>query len=737
MMKDKTSMVKLLLVVCFIIQSAHVIAQQSRVDSVVQLLNKSLSNDKLDTVNFEAALSLLRSTTLNDSQVNQIENAALQFEKWEKEGWPFGIQRSIFISVLKTDPSRAIELGKSLIEQLDKVSSPQISMLKSFALGGLRLPFRNSNRLEEGFLYYTQKLNDYKTLNDSLNIAQCYFALAGFYSVSGLTDLAIYNAKKSRSYVDSLKNKGGWINITSNLGSYYLAKGDKTEGSRYCRIAYNLSPVGSPRRGFDAMVIANAMLLSNELDSAAYYMDIAKETAVRAYLAINLQTEASYKIQAGALGEAEDLLTKCWREINEQAYPVNAASGILAPDYYLALVRIKQNKLEEAIPLLNKDIKRLFNNRKEILRDYKLMAELYRKTGKNDKAAETYAILMSKQDSLLADQQKYRSISFEAEQQINENERSIAQLESQNKVAALSRNFLIGIAALLILLAAGLYNRFHFKRKANLALEKTLTDLRSTQSQLIQSEKMASLGELTAGIAHEIQNPLNFVNNFSEVNSELISELKGAAENGNLNEVRSIATTIEENESKIVSHGKRADAIVKSMLQHSRTSTGQKEPTDINALCDEYLRLSYHGLRAKDKSFNAKFETELDPNVGKLNVLPQEIGRVILNLINNAFYAVSEKKKLNLTNYEPTVTVTTKKTDKNIEVRVRDNGIGIPQKVLDKIFNPFFTTKPTGQGTGLGLSLSYDIITKGHGGELKVETKEGEGSEFIIQLPIH
>lgn len=267
-------------------------------------------------------------------------------------------------------------------------------------------------------------------------------------------------------------------------------------------------------------------------------------------------------------------------------------------------------------------------------------------------------------------------------------------------------------------------------------LKTSLDTLKSTQSQLIHSEKMASLGELTAGIAHEIQNPLNFVKNFSEVNSELISELKGAVEKGDLNEVRSIATTIEENESKIVSHGKRADAIVKSMLQHSRTSTGQKEPTDINALCDEYLRLSYHGLRAKDKSFNAKFEMHLDPSVGSLNVLPQEIGRVILNLINNAFYAVCEKKKLNPDGYEPTVTVTTKKTGNSIEIRVRDNGTGIPQKALDKIFNPFFTTKPTGQGTGLGLSLSYDIVSKGHGGELKVETKESEGSTFIIHLPI-
>src|SRR6188472_1545667 len=266
-------------------------------------------------------------------------------------------------------------------------------------------------------------------------------------------------------------------------------------------------------------------------------------------------------------------------------------------------------------------------------------------------------------------------------------------------------------------------------------LNKSLNDLKATQQQLIQSEKMASLGELTAGIAHEIQNPLNFVNNFSEVNEELINELKAEAEKGNVEEVKAIANDIEFNSAKINHHGKRADAIVKGMLQHSRNSSGQKEPTDINKLADEYLTLAYHGLRAKDKSFNANFKTELDNSIGKINVAPQEIGRVILNLINNAFYAVNEKKKQLANGYEPTVTVTTKKERDKVVVSVKDNGNGIPQKVLDKIFQPFFTTKPTGQGTGLGLSLSYDII-KAHGGELKVETKEGEESEFIILLPL-
>jgi len=278
----------------------------------------------------------------------------------------------------------------------------------------------------------------------------------------------------------------------------------------------------------------------------------------------------------------------------------------------------------------------------------------------------------------------------------------------------------------------------------NIELEKTLNNLKSTQSQLIQSEKMASLGELTAGIAHEIQNPLNFVNNFSDVNAELIDELnaerlKPKAERDEQLETE-ILNDIKENEQKINHHGKRADAIVKGMLQHSSKTSGQKEPTGINALADEYLRLSYHGLRAKDKTFNAEMKTDFDGRIGKINVIPQDIGRVLLNLFNNAFYAVSERQKaeggkLNAErDYEPSVFVTTMQCDDKVQIIVKDNGNGIPQKIVDKIFQPFFTTKPTGEGTGLGLSLAYDII-KAHGGTLKVESKEGEGTEFIIELP--
>ncbi len=272
-----------------------------------------------------------------------------------------------------------------------------------------------------------------------------------------------------------------------------------------------------------------------------------------------------------------------------------------------------------------------------------------------------------------------------------------------------------------------------------IGLEKALTDLKDAQSQLIQSEKMASLGTLTAGIAHEIQNPLNFVNNFSELNAELIQELiieKAKPKEERDEELENeILNDIAANEKKINLHGKSADSIVKGMLQHSRKNTGEKEPTNINALCEEYLKLSYHGIRAKDKSFNSDFKMDFDESIGKLNVVPQDLSRVLVNVFDNAFFAVNDKAHYaaSTDNFQPLVFVQTKERNGKIEIRVSDNGNGIPQQNLEKIFQPFFTTKPPGQGTGLGLSLSYDIV-KAHGGELKVETTEGEGTKFTILL---
>jgi signal transduction histidine kinase len=375
-----------------------------------------------------------------------------------------------------------------------------------------------------------------------------------------------------------------------------------------------------------------------------------------------------------------------------------------------------------------------------IAKSYASLAKSYQALNKQDSGYYYLKLAAPLIDSLNKVEKnnlvRYQNILFTENQNLQRIEKE--KTAKQNRIRIIS---LLGTLGFILLIALLIYRNNRLKQKTNKVLEATLTNLKSTQSQLIQSEKMASLGELTAGIAHEIQNPLNFVNNFSEVNKELLVEMKDEMDKGNIVDAKEIANDVIANEEKINHHGKRADAIVKGMLQHSSSGSGKKEPTNINALADEYLRLSYHGLRAKDKSFNATMKTEFEEGLEKVNVIPQDIGRVILNLITNAFYVVNEKSKQNIPGFEPTVTVKTSKNPPSggrgaeVLISVKDNGNGIPQKILDKIFQPFFTTKPTGQGTGLGLSLSYDIV-KAHGGELKVETKEGEGSEFIIQLPV-
>jgi signal transduction histidine kinase len=368
-----------------------------------------------------------------------------------------------------------------------------------------------------------------------------------------------------------------------------------------------------------------------------------------------------------------------------------------------------------------------------------LLTKIYESQHKPDSTIKYMRIMLEAKDSVLGQSKvkEFQKAVFDDEQRQQDIEKQHQQYINKIKTYAL----LSGIVILLFI-AFILWRNNRQKQRSKKKIEEAYEELKSTQAQLVQQEKMASLGELTAGIAHEIQNPLNFVNNFSEVNNELIDEMNNEDD---INEIRTIADDIRQNNDKISFHGKRADAIVKGMLQHSRVNTGQKELTDINALCDEYLRLAYHGFKAKDKSFNTVpitigVETDFDPSVGKINIVPQDIGRVIVNLINNAFYAVNERAKLQAAGYMPQVIVQTKRisgkdASDGAEIRVTDNGDGIPQKILGKIFQPFFTTKPTGQGTGLGLSLAYDIV-KAHGGEIKVETKEGEGSAFIVLLPL-
>ncbi len=425
------------------------------------------------------------------------------------------------------------------------------------------------------------------------------------------------------------------------------------------------------------------------------------------------------------------------------------------------------------------------NNRRYLPYTYIALADLYRSAGKSDSAVyyarsalqvfkinddkpgieEAYNTLfaaykLSRADSAFfylqraktlgdslntAEKTKltqYLSIGFDEQFKVQELEKEKIEVQTRNRTYVMLAGIFI-----FMLIALILYRNNRHRQKANVLLqqqkekvESALNQLKATQTQLIQSEKMASLGELTAGIAHEIQNPLNFVNNFSEVNKEMLEELKAESEKPKAERdeqlVGELINDLIENEKKINHHGKRADSIVKGMLEHSRSRSGEKGPADINVMVDEFIRLSYHGLRSKDKSFNAELITHFDTGLPKINVVQQDIGRVLLNLFNNAFYAVNQKQKTADADYKPEVSVSTSTENSRVIIKVKDNGIGIPDAIKDKIMQPFFTTKPTGEGTGLGLSLTYDMVVKGHSGTINVNSTEGEGSEFIIKLPV-
>lgn len=485
--------------------------------------------------------------------------------------------------------------------------------------------------------------------------------------------------------------------------------------------------------------IGKTYLRMNQLDSALYYCQSAYDDAVR------LKSWALYYalIDLGKI-QMQKGNTDLALEYFRQSLPV-AFNTVRLIECNFSIAQLYQhiNNPDSCIYYAKKslEIAQQGGFYRNII-DASLLLSKVIETTDQKKALQYYKTAILYEDSLY---NLGRATAFESfidyDEQERQYEMDAAKTAYQNQVQRLWIFSISGALISAMILAIVLYRNNQNKQKANVLLnaqkaeiedqknkvEVTLSELKATQSQLIQSEKMASLGELTAGIAHEIQNPLNFVNNFSEVSHELLDEMKEDLNNDNKIEALDLAENVQKNLEKILHHGKRADAIVKGMLQHSRASTGQKEPTDINALADEYLRLSYHGFRARDKLFNAEFKTDLDETLPKINVIPQDIGRVLLNLINNAFQAVASIDK-------PEVMVSTKKLNSEIEIRVSDNGPGIPDEIKDKIFQPFFTTKPTGQGTGLGLSLSYDIV-KAHGGEIEVNSTEGEGTGFIILLP--
>lgn len=555
---------------------------------------------------------------------------------------------------------------------------------------------------------YILKANEFADAPSKFRKSQLisvFHQLGNTYSGAGNKEKAIEYYKKEIQVADELNSTGGRVTSNMNIGTIYLEM-----------------------EKFDSAFIYSAMALENS--------NLSGYKSYVGYILRNIGTIYSKK------GQLDSALYYYQQSLLVNKEQNNVAGEITTN---IAIARLFQKLLQAD------SMKNYANTAFELATKLKagnyigtaanLLADAWKMQGHADSALFYLALSKNISDSLQKDLTgkltQFQNTNFEEQMQLEKQARE--SMAAKNKIRTIA---LLAGLALLSILAFVFYRNTKQKQKANKVLEKTLSDLKSTQSQLIQSEKMASLGELTAGIAHEIQNPLNFVNNFSEVSNELIDEMNAELNKGDIDEAKAISNDIKQNLEKILHHGKRADAIVKGMLQHSSSGTGKKEPTDINKLADEYLRLAYHGLRAKDKSFNVTMKTDFDETIGNINIIPQDIGRVILNLITNAFYVVNEKKNQGLAGYEPIVTVKTLKNPPSggrgaeVVISVFDNGNGIPPKILDKVFQPFFTTKPTGQGTGLGLSLSYDIV-KAHGGELKVETKEGEGAEFIISLPLN
>ena len=629
--------------------------------------------------------------------------------------------------------------------------------------------YYQETKLDSGLYFHQQQLKLAKKLSLKMWLADAYSQVGYLLGFMGNTAEGYDNFMEAKKIADDEKNE------SSNWHPWVFSNSKNLHDARLSILAMNYNglgglyyDMGEPKKGMDALkeILRIGEQTRNGKILATVYANMAERLSPDSsiqYLkkAIKYEDESGYKKNRGSTLLRIASIFGNKKEFDSAVHYCYASMQANLEQNNMRLLVNSYRAMVDVHKLLKNPDSSLFYAKKtleaarttgqpgSLLTAYKALSNANQLNNKIDSAFKYEQLANNLNDSLkkarIDNLTKYQKSSFDEQLRLKKLD--------EEKTAYANRMNMLGLLAVLggiLVVAIILYRNNRQKQKANKVLETTLTNLKSTQSQLIQSEKMASLGELTAGIAHEIQNPLNFVNNFSEVNTELIDEMKIEMDKGNIDDAKAIANDIKENEQKINHHGKRADAIVKGMLQHSSSGSGKKEPTDINKLADEYLRLAYHGLRAKDKSFNATMKTDYDESIGNINIVPQDIGRVILNLITNAFYAVDEKKKKQ-PDYEPVVTVSTKRLGSplgsredrregtefggKIEIKVADNGNGISPKVLDKIFQPFFTTKPVGEGTGLGLSLSYDII-KAHGGELKVETKEGEGAEFIIILPV-
>ena len=732
-----------------------------------------------DTNHLKEAFILLSKMTAEDGVNNKLFEAIESLETVIDEIDYNDLITSYFSNLIAINTAatnaKALELGEMwlLKHYRPKTKSGQYGFLT--VLRELRMAFRNTGNLSGSIEFYSSWEKKFLSQNDSAAVSIADNVLSGSYIRLGMFERGVDYQLKSIAFLNNSQEDYSWgtiatilgvsgkVNRYAVLGAYCVKENRPAMAAGYLNEAIRYyhqldSPLLMPDVPYLFLTMASCKVLEKN-DSSSYFFETAWN-CLKIYesppleFAYYHQEKSTDFMNRGMFDSAISSINRTIRLRDSLNLPLNSYIGELLPGYYKAAILLKMNKASEAIDLLKEEISKVrnLNLNKILVKEIQLLAVAYQQSGN---VSEAYRYLQEAyllKEDIINKENENRFIGYETEKKIQENEKTILLLDAQNKSNRKIKLYLIGIVSMLGLLAAGLAVFYRNKRKTNreLSLKNerlayTLEKLQATQNQLIQSEKMASLGELTAGIAHEIQNPLNFVNNFSEVSRELLDEMKTALDKGDQQEAKELAADVMQNMEKILHHGKRADGIVKGMLQHSRSRSGQLELTDINALCEEYLRLAYHGWRAKDHSFNAKFETVFDESVGKVNVVPQDLGRVILNLINNAFFAVNQRSNIPPSTggipYEPTVKVTTSRalSGKGIGpaviISIRDNGTGIPPAILEKIFQPFFTTKPTGQGTGLGLSLSYDIV-KAHGGDLRVETEEGKGTAFIIDIPV-
>jgi len=590
--------------------------------------------------------------------------------------------------------------------------------------------------------YFQKKLEYYLVNGPYENTAPCYHGIAGYYLYKGAYNQAINNYMKGAEVFRKFEPTF-YVQILYVLGMTYNQWGNFDKARYYAGKALPLSQKQNDTSGinYGYNTLSQIEFNAGRYDEAMKFADQCIRTLsknVTQRVVSIFTTKAGIYLKLNQPDLALPLLNKAQRWTDSAGFKTVSSVGYTEIDYDFYEYYISKGNTGEAEKALLTAYKKS-SNEQGVPLQLKYARELgyfYQKHNQPEKSERYFEQYFKVYDAQEAGLHDFKVAQYEIDQNDRAQRDHISQLKQEKAVQDYElgrRNALLWGSLVVLALISALLVFIYRQLQIN---KKTLISLRKTQRQLIQSEKMASLGELTAGIAHEIQNPLNFVNNFAEINVELLDEMATELKSGDKDEAVAIASDIRQNLEKIRHHGQRADGIVKGMLQHSRASNNTKEPTDVNKLADEYLRLAYHGLRAKDKSFNAGLETNFDAGLPLANLVPQDIGRVLLNLFTNAFYATEQKKKLLAANYSPVVIVSTGIENGQIKIRVRDNGTGIPEHIKEKIMQPFFTTKPTGEGTGLGLSMSYDILVKGHGGSIDIDSKEGEYTEFIIHIPI-